>query len=31
MSSGVEKLLPFDCLNLNEFGAMHMNINSNVH
>ena len=26
MSSGVEKLLPFDCLNINEFWAMHLNI-----
>ena len=31
MSSGVEKLWPFDCLNINESGAMHMNINSNAH
>ena len=23
---GVEKLFPFDCLNISEFGAMHMNI-----
>ena len=21
-----EKLFPFDCLNINEYGAMHMNI-----
>ena len=25
MSSVLEKLLPFDCQNINEFGAMHMN------
>ena len=31
MSSGVEKLLLSDCLNINEFGAMHMNVYSNVH
>ena len=27
---GVEKLLPFDCLNINEFGVMHKNINYNI-
>ena len=27
---GVEKLLPFDCLNINELGAMHMNIHSDA-
>ena len=26
ISSGLEKLMPFDCLNINEFGAMQMNI-----
>ena len=25
MLLGVEKLLPFDCLNINEFRAIHMN------
>ena len=28
---GVEKLLPFDCLNINDFLAMHMNIHSAAH
>ena len=31
MSLGVEKLTPFDCLYINEFGAIHMNIHSNAH
>ena len=31
MSSGVEKLLSFDCLNINEFGVMQMNIHTNAH
>ena len=31
MSSGVEKLLPFDCLNIYEFLAMHMNIHTDAH
>ena len=26
MSSGLEKLLPYHCLNINVFGAMHFNI-----
>ena len=31
MSLGVEKLLPFDCLNINEFRAIHINANSDAH
>ena len=26
ISAGLEKFLPFDCLNINEFRVMHMNI-----
>ena len=28
VSSAIEELLPIDCPNINEFGAMHMNIHS---
>ena len=31
MTLDVEKLLPFDCLNVNEFGVMHMDIHSDAH
>ena len=31
MSLGVEKLLPSDCLNINEFRAIHTNTHSDVH
>ena len=31
MGSGVEKLLPSDCLNINEFEAMHIYIHSDAH
>ena len=31
MSLGVEKLLPSDCLNINEFQAIHMNTHSDAH
>ena len=31
MSLGVEMLLPSDCLNINEFRAIHMNTHSNAH
>ena len=31
MSLGVEKLLPSDCLNINEFRAIHMNTHSDAH
>ena len=30
MSLGVEKLLPFDCLNINGFWAIHMNTHSDA-
>ena len=30
MSLGVEKLLPFDCLNINGFRAIHMNTHSDA-
>ena len=30
MSLGVEKLLPSDCLNINEFRAIHMNRPTNL-
>ena len=30
MSLGVEKLLPSDCLNINEFWAIHMNTHSDA-
>ena len=29
--SGVEKLLPSDCLNINKFRAIHMNSHSDAH
>ena len=29
--SGVEKLLPFDCPNINKFGAVHLNMHSDTH
>ena len=28
---GVENLLPFDCLNINEFRTIHMDTHSNAH
>ena len=31
MSLGVDKLLPSDCLTINEFRAIHMNTNSDAH
>ena len=31
MSLGVEKLLPCDCLNINEFRAIHINAHSDAH
>ena len=31
MSLGVETLLPSDCLNINEFLAIHMNTHSDAH
>ena len=31
MSLGVEMLLPFDCLNNNEFWVIHMNTHSDAH
>ena len=31
MSLGVEKLLPFDCLTINIFRAIHMNTHSDAH
>ena len=31
MSFGVEKLLPCDCLNINEFWAIHINTYSDAH
>ena len=31
MSLGVEKLLPCDCLNINEFRAIHINTHSDAH
>ena len=31
MSLGVEKLLPSDCLTINEYRAIHMNTNSDAH
>ena len=31
MSLGVEKLLPCDCLNINEFRAIHINTHSEAH
>ena len=31
MSLGVEKLFPSDCLNINEFRAIHMNTHSDAH
>ena len=31
MSLGVEKLLPFDCLSINEFRAIHINTHSDAH
>ena len=31
MSLGVEKLLPFDCLSINEFRAIHTNTHFNAH
>ena len=31
MSLGVEKLLPSDCLNINEFTAIHVNTHSDAH
>ena len=31
MSLGVRKLLPSDCLNINEFQAIHMNTHSDAH
>ena len=31
MSWGVEKLLPSDCLNINEFWSIHTNIHSDAH
>ena len=31
MSLGVEKLLPSDCLNINEFRAIHIKIHSDAH
>ena len=31
MSLGVEMLLPSDCLNINEFRAIHMNTHSDAH
>ena len=31
MALGVEKLLPSDCLNINDFRAIHVNINSDEH
>ena len=31
MSLGVEKLLPSDCLNINEFRAVHMHTHSSAH
>ena len=31
MSLGVEKSLPSDCLNVNEFRAIHMNTHSSEH
>ena len=31
MSLGVEKLLPSDCLNINEFRVIHANTHSDAH
>ena len=31
MSLGVDMLLPFDCLNNNEFRLIHMNTHSDAH
>ena len=31
MSLGVEWLLPFNCLNINEFRVIHMNTHSDAH
>ena len=31
MSLGVEKLLPFDCLNINEYRTTHMKTHSNAY
>ena len=31
VSSGVDKLLPFDYLKINKFGAIHMNSRSDAH
>ena len=31
MSLDVEKLLPSDCLNINEFRAIHINTHSDAH
>ena len=31
MSLGVEKLLPFDCLNINEFWGIHMDTYSDAY
>ena len=31
MSLGVEKLLPSDCLNINDFRAIHMNTHRDAH
>ena len=31
MSLGVKKLLPSDCLNINEFWAIHTNTHSDAH
>ena len=31
MSLGVETLFPSDCLNINEFRAIHMNTHSDAH
>ena len=31
VSSGIEMLKSFDCLDINEFGAVHLNIYSDAH